>query len=263
MHGFLNLLAAAAFGAAHNLRPSGSRACSPRRTRPPSRSRRSELRLDGQRASADEIAAARRQLFIALRQLQLARAGRGPEGAGGARVTLAYGVLAGGGVCARVGGAGARPERARRGARGRLAERVHGARPGVPAPRSPRRVEEGRPVEPPELGMPIEVADYVDFYSSLQHATNLGRMFRPGRRAAAAELAPPAGGLPRPRRHGGAERDAVVRAAERPACRRSFGPSERLDIELEAGFVIGSPSRSRRARADRVARSITSSGWCW
>ena len=27
--------------------------------------------------------------------------------------------------------------------------------------------------------MPFEVADYVDFYSSLHHATNLGRMFRP------------------------------------------------------------------------------------
>ena len=27
--------------------------------------------------------------------------------------------------------------------------------------------------------LPIEVADYVDFYSSLHHATNLGRMFRP------------------------------------------------------------------------------------
>ena len=30
-----------------------------------------------------------------------------------------------------------------------------------------------------ELLLPIEVADYVDFYSSLQHATNLGRLFRP------------------------------------------------------------------------------------
>jgi fumarylacetoacetase len=29
------------------------------------------------------------------------------------------------------------------------------------------------------LRLPFEVADYVDFYSSLEHATNLGRMFRP------------------------------------------------------------------------------------
>ena len=29
------------------------------------------------------------------------------------------------------------------------------------------------------LRLPFEVADYVDFYSSLEHATNLGRLFRP------------------------------------------------------------------------------------
>ena len=29
------------------------------------------------------------------------------------------------------------------------------------------------------LHLPVEVADYVDFYSSLHHAENLGRMFRP------------------------------------------------------------------------------------
>ena len=27
--------------------------------------------------------------------------------------------------------------------------------------------------------MPFEVGDYVDFYSSIHHATNLGRLFRP------------------------------------------------------------------------------------
>ena len=30
-----------------------------------------------------------------------------------------------------------------------------------------------------ELQLPFAVADYVDFYSSLAHATNMGRMFRP------------------------------------------------------------------------------------
>ena len=29
------------------------------------------------------------------------------------------------------------------------------------------------------LHLPFAVADYVDFYSSLEHATNLGRLFRP------------------------------------------------------------------------------------
>ena len=40
-------------------------------------------------------------------------------------------------------------------------------------------MSEGRELSDAELGLPIEVADYVDFYSSLDHATNLGRMFRP------------------------------------------------------------------------------------
>ena len=60
-----------------------------------------------------------------------------------------------------------------------------------------------------ELGLPVEVGDYVDFYSSLHHATNLGRHLPPGRRAAAAELAAPARRLPRPvghRRRGRARR---------------------------------------------------------
>jgi fumarylacetoacetase len=95
-------------------------------------------------------------------------------------VTLAYGVLAGRGVCAR--------------SRGRvldlsgLGEPLADSSLNAFMARGPEyraeiaaRVEaEGRPVEEPQLGMPFEVADYVDFYSSLHHATNLGRMFRPG-----------------------------------------------------------------------------------
>jgi fumarylacetoacetase len=30
-----------------------------------------------------------------------------------------------------------------------------------------------------EMGLPVRVGDYVDFYSSIHHATNLGRLFRP------------------------------------------------------------------------------------
>ena len=35
------------------------------------------------------------------------------------------------------------------------------------------------PLEDAEVRIPFDVADYVDFYSSLEHATNLGRLFRP------------------------------------------------------------------------------------
>ena len=42
------------------------------------------------------------------------------------------------------------------------------------------------------LHLPVEVADYVDFYASLDHASNVGRIFRPDAEAAAAQLAAPA-----------------------------------------------------------------------
>src|SRR5207248_8281490 len=41
------------------------------------------------------------------------------------------------------------------------------------------RAHDGPRIAKPRLRLPFEVADFVDFYSSLEHATNLGRMFRP------------------------------------------------------------------------------------
>ncbi|MGH2716806.1 MAG: fumarylacetoacetase, partial [Thermoleophilaceae bacterium] len=98
------------------------------------------------------------------------------------------------------------------------------------------------PLETATVRLPFEVADYVDFYSSLEHATNLGRMFRPD----SEPLLPNWRHLP-VGYHGRA--GTVVPSGtpvRRPAGQRpgpEFGPSRRLDIELEAGFVIGVPSR--------------------
>ncbi len=102
------------------------------------------------------------------------------------------------------------------------------------------------PVADVELLLPVAVADYVDFYSSIEHATNLGRLFRPGGDA----LLPNWRELP-VGYHGRAgtvvvSGTDVVRPsgqrkppdAERPV----FGPSVRLDIELELGFVVATPS---------------------
>jgi fumarylacetoacetase len=96
------------------------------------------------------------------------------------------------------------------------------------------------------LLLPFEVADYVDFYSSLEHATNLGRMFRPD----AEPLLPNWRWLP-VGYHGRAG-TVVVSGTDvrRPRGQRkppaadepSYGPSQRLDIELELGFVVGVPS---------------------
>jgi fumarylacetoacetase len=89
--------------------------------------------------------------------------------------------------------------------------------------------------------MPFEVADYVDFFSSLHHATNMGRMFRPD----AEPLLPNWRHLP-VAYHG--RSGTVVPSGtpvRRPCGQRpgpEYGPSLRLDIELEAGFVVGVPS---------------------
>ena len=131
------------------------------------------------------------------------------------------------------------------------------------ARRGARGVEGTLPLGRSSPSLPIAVADYVDFYSSLHHAANVGRMFRPGRRPAAAQLAPPAGRLPRALghrrrlRHAGAP---PARPAPRPDGPR-FGPTERLDFELELGAVIGIPS-STGPPAPVERRSTTSSVWC-
>ena len=53
-----------------------------------------------------------------------------------------------------------------------------------------------------ELLLPVAVGDYVDFYSSLEHADEPRPAVPARRRAAAAQLAAAAGRLPRPRGHG-------------------------------------------------------------
>jgi fumarylacetoacetase len=103
------------------------------------------------------------------------------------------------------------------------------------------------PIADVTLQLPFEVADYVDFYSSLEHATNLGRLFRPG----GEPLLPNWRHLP-VGYHGRAG-TVVVSGTPivRPCGQRkppdadapTFGPSRRLDIELELGFVVGRPSR--------------------
>ncbi|SFU08110.1 fumarylacetoacetate hydrolase [Geodermatophilus amargosae] len=92
------------------------------------------------------------------------------------------------------------------------------------------------------LHLPIEVADYVDFYSSQHHAENLGRMFRPD----FAALTPNWKHLPIGY-HGRAGTVAVSSTpVVRPCGQRKpadsdpvFGPSQRLDIEADVGVVVG------------------------
>ena len=95
------------------------------------------------------------------------------------------------------------------------------------------------------LFLPFQVGDYVDYYASEHHATNVGRMFRPDGEA----LLPNWKHLP-VGYHGRAG-SIVVSGTDihRPSGQRkaptdvtpSYGPSLRLDIEAELGFVVGQP----------------------
>jgi fumarylacetoacetase len=102
------------------------------------------------------------------------------------------------------------------------------------------------PVTDVTLHLPFVVADYVDFYCSLQHATNVGRIFRPDGEA----LLPNWRHLP-VGYHGRAgtvvvSGTPVVRpqGQRKPpdAAAPTFGPSQRLDIEAEVGFAVGAPA---------------------
>ncbi len=109
--------------------------------------------------------------------------------------------------------------------------------PAVEAQLRPSMVAQGEL----EMLLPVAIGDYVDFYSSIHHATNLGRMFRPDSEPL----------LPNWRRipigYHGRTGTIVPTGSEiqRPSGIRlvdgepQYGPSLRLDIELEVGAIVG------------------------
>ncbi|MDJ0394162.1 fumarylacetoacetase [Rhodococcus sp. G-MC3] len=115
------------------------------------------------------------------------------------------------------------------------------------------------PVDTVTLHMPFDVADYVDFYASEHHASNLGRLFRPdsdplmpnwkhlpvGYHGRAGTVVVSGTDIPRP----SGQRKAPDQIAP------SFGPSTRLDIEAEMGFVVGVPS-AQPISTDRFAEHV-------
>ena len=102
------------------------------------------------------------------------------------------------------------------------------------------------PITQARLHLPIAVAGYTDFYSSREHATNVGVMFRGKDNA----LQP--NWLHMPIGYNGRASTVVVsgtkirrpRGQLKPPDARlpSFGPCKRLDFELEMGVVVGQPS---------------------
>ncbi|MGB2838548.1 MAG: fumarylacetoacetase [Actinomycetes bacterium] len=102
------------------------------------------------------------------------------------------------------------------------------------------------PVNSFTMVMPFEVADYVDFYSSEQHAKNVGAIFRPDSPSL------PDNWKHLPIGYHGRSGTVVVSGTDivrpkgqrkpRDASEPTFGPSQRLDIEAEVGFVVGTGS---------------------
>lgn len=98
-----------------------------------------------------------------------------------------------------------------------------------------------------EMLMPVKIGDYTDFYSSIEHATNVGKMFRDpenallpnwkhlpvGYHGRASSIIP--SGVPIHRPKGQFKAPDM----ENP----SFGPSKRLDFELELAFITGKATK--------------------
>jgi fumarylacetoacetase len=93
-----------------------------------------------------------------------------------------------------------------------------------------------------ELQLPCEIGDYTDFYASVHHATNVGRMFRPD-----SPLFPNYKWMPIAY-HGRASSLVVSgtpirrpsgQIVENPAGPPVFAPSRRLDYEIELGAFLG------------------------
>ena len=93
-----------------------------------------------------------------------------------------------------------------------------------------------------ELLVPAEIGDYTDFYASIHHATNVGSMFRPdnpllpnykyvpiGYHGRASSIGVSGGTVRRPSGQVKADADLAP----------TFGPTKRLDYELEIGAYVG------------------------
>ncbi len=102
------------------------------------------------------------------------------------------------------------------------------------------------------LGLPCEIGDYTDFYTSIHHATTVGKQFRPdnpllpnykwvpiGYHGRASSIGASGQTFPRPL--------GQTKAPDADA--PTFGPCRRLDYELELGIFVGCPS----AAGSRIA----------
>jgi fumarylacetoacetase len=101
-----------------------------------------------------------------------------------------------------------------------------------------------------EMGLPCDIGDYTDFYTSIHHATTVGKQFRPenpllpnykwvpiGYHGRASSIGVSGESFPRP--------NGQIKAPDAEA--PSVGPTRRLDYELEIGVFIGTPNERGEA----------------
>jgi fumarylacetoacetase len=101
------------------------------------------------------------------------------------------------------------------------------------------------PMREAQLHLPAEIGDYTDFYASIYHATNVGKLFRPdnpllpnykhvpiGYHGRASSLVPTGTDIARP--------NGQTLPSENSA--PVFGPTKSLDYEAEVGFFVGQPN---------------------
>jgi len=114
------------------------------------------------------------------------------------------------------------------------------------------------PLDRATLHLPIEVADYVDFYAAEHHARRASQIFRPGAglgenwkhlpvgyHGRAGTIVVSGSDVVRPT----GQRRATAGAGSDP----EFGPSTRLDLECELGFVLGGPTtQGSRVQVDEA-----------
>jgi fumarylacetoacetase len=116
------------------------------------------------------------------------------------------------------------------------------------------------PMADVKLHMPVAVAGYTDFYSSREHATNVGVMFRGKDNA----LQP--NWLHMPIGYNGRASTVVVSGTDirRPRGQLKppgaevprFGACQRLDFELEIGFVVGQSSQMGEMLTEKQAEAM-------
>lgn len=102
------------------------------------------------------------------------------------------------------------------------------------------------PIRSVRSQLPVTIGGYTDFYSSKEHASNVGAMFR------GPENALPPNWLHMPIAYNGRASSVVVSgtAVRRPKGQLKlpdieqpiFGPSRKLDFELETAFIVGAPN---------------------